>query len=174
MTIAQALENVPGVGVISEGQSLTPAIRGLARGRTLLLLDGARISTERGAGPNASFLDPGSLTRIDVARGPGSVAYGTDALGGVIAARSRWPDFGDAFRARLVASAGTGLPDRRADLELSHGYGRGGLLLAARTREFDDYDSPNGTVPYSNWRDSGVRLFWAHTTARHAVVGGVA
>ncbi len=90
-TLAQSLEMIPGIGTISEGQGATPAIRGLARGRTLILVDGARVSTERGAGPNASFLDPGTLGRIDVVRGPGSVAYGTDAFGGVIAARSRWP-----------------------------------------------------------------------------------
>ena len=36
-TLSQALENVPGVSFISEGQGAVPAIRGLARGRSLIL-----------------------------------------------------------------------------------------------------------------------------------------
>ena len=88
-TLSQALDVVPGVSAISEGQAAVPAIRGLARGRTLILVDGARASTERRAGANASFLDPAIVRTIEVARGPGSVAYGSDAFGGVIAARTR-------------------------------------------------------------------------------------
>ena len=49
LTVSQALETVPGVSPISEGQSAVPAIRGLARGRTLILVDGSRASTERRA-----------------------------------------------------------------------------------------------------------------------------
>jgi len=160
MNLAQALDHVPGTGTISQGQGAAPAIRGLARGRTLVLVDGARVSAERGAGANASFLDPATLARIDLARGPGSVAYGTDAFGGVIAARTRQPDVTPGFGARATATWGHGLPERRADLELSRGHGSGGLVIAARVRAFDDYDSPAGTVPYSSWRDAGARLLW--------------
>ena len=35
------------------------------------------------------FLDPSVVEGIDVARGPGSVAYGSDALGGVVSVRTR-------------------------------------------------------------------------------------
>ena len=46
-TVSQALENVPGVSAIADqGQGAVPAIRGLARGRSLLL-DGSRATTER-------------------------------------------------------------------------------------------------------------------------------
>lgn len=172
-TLAQSLETIPGVGTISEGQGATPAIRGLARGRTLILVDGARVSTERGAGPNASFLDPGTLGRIDVVRGPGSVAYGTDAFGGVIAARSRWPVPSAGFGARFSATTGTGLPEHRGDLELSFGYGSGAVLVGARSREFEDYTSPEGEVPFSGWRDNGGRVLWRQTVGGNQVSAGL-
>ena len=92
-TLSQALENVPGVSFISEGQGAVPTIRGLGRGRSLILVDGGRASTERRAGPNASFLDPSVIGSIEIARGPGSVAYGSDAFGGVIAVRTRRPSY---------------------------------------------------------------------------------
>ena len=162
-TLAQSLENIPGVSAISEGQGSTPAIRGLARGRTVILVDGARVSTERGAGPNASFLDPATSGRIDVVRGPASVAYGTDAFGGVIAARSRWPVPSAGFDVRFSASAAAGQPEQRADVELAYGYDGGAILAGVRQREFENYTAPAGDVPYSSWRDSGGRVLWKQT-----------
>ena len=53
--LMQALENVPGVTQVSEGQAAVPAVRGLARGRTLILVDGARVSSERRVGPSATL-----------------------------------------------------------------------------------------------------------------------
>jgi outer membrane receptor protein involved in Fe transport len=164
-TVSQALENVPGVSAISDGgQGAVPAIRGLARGRSLILVDGSRASTERRAGANASFLDPAFIGSIDVARGPGSVAYGSDAFGGVIAIRTRRPGHSSPLRARASGTIGGGIPERGGDIEISGGYGSGGILVAARTRQFDDYRAPVGVVPNSGWRDGGVRAIWEHET----------
>jgi TonB-dependent Receptor Plug Domain/Carboxypeptidase regulatory-like domain len=56
--LMQALETVPGINQVSEGHAAVPAVRGLARGRTLLLIDGGRVAAERRVGPSATFLDP--------------------------------------------------------------------------------------------------------------------
>ena len=56
--LMQALETVPGVNQVSEGHASVPAVRGLARGRTLLLIDGGRVSSERRVGPSGTFMDP--------------------------------------------------------------------------------------------------------------------
>jgi outer membrane receptor protein involved in Fe transport len=165
LTVSQALETVPGVSPISEGQSAVPDIRGLARGRTLILVDGSRASTERRAGANASFLDPGAIRTIEIARGPGSVAYGSDAFGGVIAARTRGPDYSDKMHARFTGTTAAGAPERSGDLEVSTGYGSGGVLVAVRAREFEDYHAPSGIVPNSGWRDRGARARWEHLNA---------
>ena len=72
--LMQAIENVAGVNQVSEGQAAVPAVRGLARGRTVIVIDGARVTSERRAGPSATYLDPSIVDGVDVARGPGSVA----------------------------------------------------------------------------------------------------
>ena len=96
----QALESVAGASKLGDGADSAPSLRGLARGRTLILLDGARVSAERRVGPSATFVEPESLSSVEVVRGPGSVAYGSDAFGGVINAVTRDPDLG-AFGAAL-------------------------------------------------------------------------
>jgi outer membrane receptor protein involved in Fe transport len=166
--LAQALETVPGTGRISAGHAAVPAVRGLARGRTLILIDGARVAAERRAGPSATFLDPAIVEQVEVARGPASVAYGSDAFGGVIAVRTRQAEPGAALRGRVVATAGAGVPERGASLELSKGLARGGVLAQAHARTAGDYDGPDGTVLDSGWADRGLLL-----SATHAVGHGL-
>lgn len=168
LNVGEMLENVPGVSVISEGQSATPAIRGLARGRTAIMVDGSRASSERRAGANAAFLDPAIVERVDIARGPASVAYGSDAMGGVIAVRTRRPDHSRPLQVRVAGALRGGFPGVSGDLEIASGYGRGALLVGVRARDFDSYDSPAGPVPNSGWRDHGARLLWEHATKTDA------
>lgn len=63
-------------------------VRGLTGNQILIVVDGVRLndSTTR-FGPNQSLnsIDPTVVERVEVIRGPGSVLYGSDAIGGVIA-----------------------------------------------------------------------------------------
>lgn len=164
VTFSQSLMHVAGVSTIAEGQGAVPVVRGLARGRTLILLDEGRVSTERRAGPNASFLDPAAIRSVEVARGPGSVAYGSDAFGGVIAIQTRRSHPTAPFSVQFSSTLGGGLPEKSASLEVSSGYGRGGILASFHGRSFDDYRAPDGVVPNSAWRDAGGRVAWEHAT----------
>lgn len=158
--LLQALETVPGVNAVSEGHASVPAIRGLARGRTLVLIDGARVTSERRVGPSATFADPATFEGVDVARGPGSVAYGSDAIGGVISVRTRRAEPGSPFRIRGSATQGTGIPETRGVVEVSKGFRRGGVLVEAHARKADDWDSPvdAARILNSGWQDRGFLL----------------
>ncbi len=154
--LVDVLEAIPGTSRSSDLHAGVPSIRGLSRGRTVLLLDGARITTERRAGPSATFLDPFFLDAVEVVRGPSSVAYGSDAFGGVIHARTHRPSPDDPFRIRARSSGGLGLPEASFGAEVTGGVGNTGLLLQARHREFGNYRSPEGEVEGSGARDYGV------------------
>lgn len=167
-TLTAAVDVIPGVDVVGEGRSAVPSIRGLARGRTLIVVDGARATTERRAGANAAFLDPAIARTIALARGPGSVAYGSDAFGGIISVSTRRPDPAKGLRLEVSGTAGAGVPSWRGDVEVTRGHGSGGVLMSVRTRRFEDYSSPEGRVANSRWRDRGVRLGWDQTAGAHA------
>lgn len=166
--LLQALETVPGVNQVSEGHAAVPAIRGLARGRTLLLIDGGRVSSERRVGPSATFADPAAFEGIDVARGPGSVAYGSDAIGGVISVRTRRAEPGSPLRVRASGTVGAGIPERRGSLEVAKGLTKGGVLLQVHARGADDWDSPegDGDVLNSGWQDRGFLARFDHQVGR--------
>jgi len=160
--LMQAIENVAGVNQVSEGQAAVPAIRGLARGRTLILIDGARVSSERRAGASATFLDPSLVEAVDVARGPGSVAYGSDAFGGVISVRTRRVSPGSPWAAQFSGTLGAGIPERRGSMEISKGLPEGGFIIAAHAREADDWNSPAGEVFNSGFSDRGFMVRAEH------------
>jgi outer membrane receptor protein involved in Fe transport len=83
--IVDTLSDTPGVHFIgSGGFSVTPTIRGLARRRVLVMVDGSRVTSDRRAGTSASFVPPELAERIEVVRSSSSVLYGSDAIAGVV------------------------------------------------------------------------------------------
>ena len=143
--LVEVLESVAGAAKLDSGADAVPALRGLARGRTLILIDGARVTAERRAGPSASFLDPSALSSVDVLRGPGSVVYGSDAFGGVINAVTRDPEPGR-FALRYALDAGMGgLDEQAAYLGVSADLGTAGALLVDLShRDADDSQAGDG------------------------------
>jgi len=170
--LTDAVETIAGVSVVSEGQAAVPAIRGLARGRTLIMIDGARVSTERRVGPSATFLDPFSLDSVEVSRGPGSVAYGSDAFGGVIYARTRRIEPGAPLAFRFRGAAGAGVPEQQAGVEVSKGFQTGGVIAQATYRNAEDFRSPEGDVFNSGWSGRGFLVRGDKIIGKGLLTGG--
>lgn len=84
--VGELLADVPGVMVNGSGsQGLKRvSIRGEDAFRTLILIDGQKISEQKSMSGAAIMIDPSSIERVEVIKGPASVLYGSDALGGVI------------------------------------------------------------------------------------------
>jgi iron complex outermembrane receptor protein len=165
----QTLENIPGSEVSGDGHAAVPSLRGLPQHRTLLLLDDGRVSSERRAGPSATYLDPETIEEVEVVRGPGSVAYGSDAFGGIVRSRTRLPDPQGSRMARWHLIGGVGLEEVGAGAEATTGLLGGGVMLGANYRNYGDYDSPDGEVLDSGAEMFGFRLGW-----QAAALGGVA
>ena len=96
-TLPIALEELPGLMVqkTSSAQG-APYIRGFTGFRTLLLIDGIRLNNSVfREGPNQYWgtVDPLALSRLELVKGPASVLYGSDAVGGTVNAVSLTPTF---------------------------------------------------------------------------------
>lgn len=85
-SIAQTLASEPGLAMRFNGPAANaPIIRGLQGDRILVLQDGERTGDLSSAAPDhAVSIDPLAAQRIEVVRGPASLLYGNNALGGVV------------------------------------------------------------------------------------------
>jgi iron complex outermembrane receptor protein len=85
-SLAQTVAGEPGISVRFSGPGATaPVIRGLSGERILVLQDGDRTADLSSAAPDHGVsLDPLVAQRIEVVRGPASLLYGNQALGGVV------------------------------------------------------------------------------------------
>jgi iron complex outermembrane receptor protein len=85
-SIAQTLSAEPGLSVRFNGPAATaPVIRGLQGDRVLVLQDGNRTGDLASSAPDHSVsVDPLTAERVEVVRGPASLLYGNQALGGVV------------------------------------------------------------------------------------------
>ncbi|HEX2059541.1 MAG TPA: TonB-dependent receptor plug domain-containing protein, partial [Thermoanaerobaculia bacterium] len=163
--IVEAIATTPGVTIRGEGPPAVPVVRGLAGGRTLLLIDDARIVAERRAGPSATFVDPLSLGSIEISRGPGSVAYGSDAIGGVVHLRPRDPIPGQPDWRYDVWSAFGGQNARSVAAEVSTDAWGGAVLASIHARSADDSEDAHGDViANSQYRDRGALLRFVRDT----------
>jgi len=97
-TLPEALRDVPGISVqkTAQGQG-SPILRGFTGFRTLMLIDGIRLNNSVfREGPNQYWntIDPYSIEQLEIVKGPSSVLYGSDAIGGTVNAITRGPGTG--------------------------------------------------------------------------------
>jgi hemoglobin/transferrin/lactoferrin receptor protein len=98
-SLPEALKDDPSVRVqkTSQGQG-SPYLRGFTGFRTLMLIDGIRLNNSAfRSGPNQYWntIDCYSLAAIEVLKGPASVLYGSDAVGGTVQAFSYEPEYAE-------------------------------------------------------------------------------
>jgi len=85
VSLAHSLARLPGVNALTTGAQIgKPMIRGLAGGRVLVLANGNRLEDYSWSDEDGPSVDARLAQRVELIRGPASVLYGSDALGGVV------------------------------------------------------------------------------------------
>ena len=158
-TVPEILRDTPGVMVQKTGHGQgSPYIRGFTGFRTLLLIDGVRLNNSVFRdGPNQYWntIDPYSIERLEIVKGPSSVLYGSDAIGGTVNVITKGPRrSGDGYETGGRASY------RVSTAERSH-TGRGelslavspelGLFAGGTVRHYGDLQSGDGRQPMTGY-----------------------
>ncbi|MEK7240736.1 MAG: TonB-dependent receptor [Gemmatimonadota bacterium] len=159
-TAADLLRELPGVDVIGTGTNQArPSIRGQRGQRILLLQDGMRLNNARRQqdfGEIPGLVDVATIQRIEVVRGPASVLYGTDAIGGVMNIITRVPSF--ARNAPMTAGSlgvryGSAGELQRGEASLSARAGNFVVLATGSKRDASDYKAPAGSYGNVHFTD---------------------
>jgi len=133
--------------------SVRPMIRGLYDERVLLMVDGIRLSEQRGGGDHALSINPGQIERIEVVRGPGSVLYGSDAIGGVINIITRNSRRTSGEGARLHGQLGvrydSAAESKEGDAYIEGGAGKINFFAGGIYQDTDNVETPEGELRHS-------------------------
>ena len=155
--LTRALERLPGVSFARSGglgSQTSLFVRGANSEQLLVTIDGVRV--EDTAAPSGGFdlgtLLTGGVTRIELLRGSNSLAWGSDAIGGVLAITS---DTSSGVRGSLEygahdtldANASLGLSGERYGLGLSGGYTRSDGISA--------FGGGSEADPFRQWHAGG-------------------
>ena len=85
LTLSETISNIPGVEQNSTGAGIgKPIIRGLSGNRIVTYAQGARVENQQWGDEHGLGIGAVGIEKIEVIKGPASLLYGSDALGGVL------------------------------------------------------------------------------------------
>lgn len=85
LSLGESLKSIAGVNSLQTGPSISkPVIHGVYSNRVLIMNNGVRQEGQNWGNDHAPEIDPFIATKVTVIKGPASIRYGSDAIGGVI------------------------------------------------------------------------------------------
>lgn len=175
LSLGATLENQPGVASRSLGPaSARPVIRGLDGDRVLILQDGQRLGDlSSQSGDHGVAVNPAAARRIEVIRGPATLLYGANAIGGLVNVITdeipTEPEEG--VSGTLTADLGSAAGEAGTAADLHAGNGTLALHVGGGGRRSGDVQTPEGDVDNSQSRSGFGNVGVAWTGAR-SYVGG--
>lgn len=172
-TVADYLDSIPGVEVQNDGsQGLKRIqIRGESTFRTLVMIDGQKVSEHKSMSGTPILVDPSQIERIEVIKGPASVLYGSDAIGGAVniitKKGGRKPFEGYVTGGLDTSASGKTLAGGVAGHVNGWSYRINGSV-----EDFGELDTPVGKVENTEFTSRSGSLFLAYDINENIQVGG--
>ena len=171
-TIGDLLKDVPGVQINSDGgQGMKRAqIRGEDSFRTLVMIDGQKIAEHKSMSGSPMLIDPSMVERIEVIKGPASVLYGSDAIGGAINIITK-KGGNKPFEAEVSAGMDNASNGKTAAASIYGGINGWHYRLGLAHESGDNLRTPAGKAPYTEFSSFGANGYLAYDISENATVG---
>jgi outer membrane receptor protein involved in Fe transport len=155
-SVGGALEHVPGVANIGTGDALgTPVIRGISENRIRVMTDGVPTNYQQWSFRHSPNIEPGLAERIEVVRGPASVMWGPDAMGGVVnVVRPPLPSTSNGnttFEGDVGLGYFTNNDQGQGQAVLEGARGGFGWRIGALRRDAGDLETPEGPLENTDY-----------------------
>jgi iron complex outermembrane receptor protein len=167
-SLGEVLNNQPGVAKRSSGPgSSRPVIRGFDGDRVLILEDGVRTGTlSSQSGDHGEPIDVNKLERLEVVRGPATLLYGSNAIGGVVNAISRRDVFHQhadkGVRGYATGLGGSNNAQAGGSSGFEYGAGKWEIWGSGGGQRTGAYKTQLGLVPNSQARSSQTDAGFGH------------
>ena len=162
-TVADFLDDIPGVEVQNDGsQGLKRLqIRGESPFRTVVMIDGQKISEHKSMSGTPILIDPSMIERIEVIKGPASVLYGSDAIGGAVNIITK-KGGSKPFQASVSAGYDSSGNGRTLSGSIYGAVNGWEYRVSGAIEEYDDLDTPVGKVDNTNFSSRSASAYLAY------------
>lgn len=156
-TVADLLSDIPGIQISNDGSVGLKriGIRGEDPFRTVIMIDGQKISEHKSMSGTPILIDPSSIERIEVIKGPNSVLYGSDAIGGVVNIITK-KETKDRFNVETGGGYDGASEAFREYIALSGKLDRLSYRFATSNTESGDLRTPDGVQRNTSYRQKSV------------------
>lgn len=162
--LSEAISNMNGVQVASMGAGISkPVIRGMQGLRVLTLVNGVRLNNQQWGGDHGLGISELGIGSVELIKGPSSLLYGSDALGGVIyLVDAPYPNLG-----KQQLSVGTHFESVNMGTSntLNYGMSKGNIRfnIGGLYSSYADYQLPNGKyLDNSRYAQQGGKLSFSY------------
>jgi iron complex outermembrane receptor protein len=160
--LCDALTKLPGVSALTSGLAIAkPVIRGMYGNRILVLLSSLKFDNQQWQDEHGMGLSDVGVDRVELIKGPASILYGSEAIGGVINVIEDEPSSGRKADLNLRLSSNTG--GINADAGWSNASDKGWWRIRIGAENHADYSDGAGTRVLNSRFDG---YFWKGTLGR--------
>lgn len=170
--VGELLEDIPGVRINNDGgQGMKRIkIRGEDAFRTLVMIDGQKVSEHKSMSGSPMLIDPSMIERIEVIKGPASVLYGSDAIGGAINIITKKGGT-KPIEGEVSAGMNTSASGKNASGSIYGGIDGWKYRLSASIEDNDNLKTPKGEMENTYFTARSVSGFLSYDFTQDATVG---
>lgn len=165
------IANIPGVSAVTTGPNISkPFIRGLGYNRVVTAEDGIRQEGQQWGDEHGIEVDQNSIDRIEVIKGPASLTFGSDAIGGVVNLLTAPPVDEGKIAGSVTGNYGTNNGLINTSLQLQgnqNGFVWGTVLSDKEAKNYQNQH--DGRVYATNFKEKDARVMfglnksWGHS-----------
>jgi len=158
--VIDMIANLPGVSAVTTGPNVSkPFIHGLGYNRVVTLQDGIRQEGQQWGDEHGVEVDQNSIDRVEVIKGPASLSYGSDAIGGVVNLITPPPVANGKILGSVQGTYGTNNNLLNGSFRLygnNNGFVWGTILSAKEAKDYQNQH--DGRVYATNFKEKDARF----------------
>ncbi|WP_100615613.1 TonB-dependent receptor [Confluentibacter citreus] len=160
LSLGDALKQISGVSSINTGNSIVkPVINGLHSSRIIVMTNGVRLQDQEWGIEHAPNIDLNTAGSINVIKGANALAYGGDAIGGVIVLKPSNISLKDSLYGKTIISGQTNGRGYSLNSSLTKTYQQGWYVGAqASLKRFGDFEAPDYSLTNTGLNSKGFSI----------------
>lgn len=158
LNLTDGISNIAGVNNVSTGISIgKPVIRGLSSNRVLVYTQGVRLENQQYGDEHGLGINDAGIESVEVIKGPASLLYGSDALGGVIYLNSERFADENSSEGNLQARYFTNTQGYNSSAGFKSSGSEFKFLFRGSIAEHSDYETPDYRVTNTRFREQDFK-----------------